>query len=189
MTSQIVTSTLDEDFPVAGQDNDSQGFRDNFSVVKTGLETAASEISVLQETTAKLGSEETNNFVFGKIQNVQLENAYRITAVGSVITNDINVNLGDYFKVSKINNQPIVVNWPDNDNNNYIKVRLEITATDSTRIVAFNNGISGGDIKTNFVNSVDPVAGIELLQDQVGIFDCWIAGNSQTMFVQYIETF
>lgn len=187
MTSQIVTSTLDEDFPVAGQDNDSQGFRDNFSVVKTGLETAASEISVLQTTTAKLGSEANNDFLFGKIQNVQLENAYRIVAPVSV--NQIVVNTADYFKMSKINNDPVVVVWPDNDNNNYIKVRLEITATDSTRIVAFNNGISGGDIKTNFVNSVDPVAGIELLQDQVGIFDCWIAGNSQTMFVQYIETF
>lgn len=187
MTSQIVTSTLDEDFPTAGQDNDSQGFRDNFSVVKTGLETAASEISVLQATTAKLGSEEDNDFLGGIISNVQLSNAYKIAATVSV--NQIVVDTADYFKVSKINNEPIVVEWPENDNNNYIKVRLEITATDGTRIISFNNGISGGTVKANFVNSVDPVTGIQLLQDEVGIFDCWIAGADTTMFVQHIHTY
>jgi hypothetical protein len=187
MTSQIVTSTLDEDFPVAGQDNDSQGFRDNFSVIKIGLETAASEISVLQETTAKLGSEENNNFLGGIISNVQLSNAYKITATVSV--NQIVVDTADYFKVSKVNSEPIVIEWPENDNNNYIKVRLEITAVDGARIVAFNNGISGGTVKANFTNTIDPVTGITLLQDEIGIFDCWIAGADTTMFVQYIETF
>jgi hypothetical protein len=187
MTSQIVTSTLDEDFPVAGQDNDSQGFRDNFSVIKTGLETAASEISVLQETTAKLGSEENNDFLGGIISNVQLSNAYKFST--TVTVNEIIVEDADYFKVSKVNGEPIVIEWPENENENYIKVRLEITAVDGARTIAFSNGISGGTVKANFTNTVDPVAGIDLLQDEIGIFDCWIAGADTTMFVQHIETF
>lgn len=187
MTSQIVSSTLDEDFPVAGQDNDSQGFRDNFSVIKTGLETAASEISVLQATTAKLGSEENNDFLGGIISNVQLSNAYKLST--TVTINEIVVEDADYFKVSKVNSEPIVIEWPENDNNNYIKVRLEITAVDGARTVAFSNGISGGTVKANFTNTIDPVAGISLLQDKVGIFDCWIAGASTTMFVQHIHTY
>lgn len=191
MTSQIVTSTLDEDFPTAGQDNDSQGFRDNFSIVKTGLETAASEISVLQATTAQgvsyNAASETNDFLFGVIKNVQLSNAYRIAATVSV--NQIVVNTADYFKVSKTDGAHIVVEWPENDNNNYIKIRLEITADGGARIISFNNGISGGTVKANFVNSVDPVTGIQLLQDEVGIFDCWIAGADTTMFVQHIHTY
>ncbi len=32
MASNITTTNLDENFPVAGRDNDSQGFRDNFSI-------------------------------------------------------------------------------------------------------------------------------------------------------------
>ena len=48
MTSAINVSTLDTDFPVAGQDNDSQGFRTNFNTIKTAFQTAASEISSLQ---------------------------------------------------------------------------------------------------------------------------------------------
>ena len=49
MTSQIVSATIDENYPIAGQDNDSQGFRDNFSIIKTGLATAASEPTTLME--------------------------------------------------------------------------------------------------------------------------------------------
>lgn len=45
---------IDQDFPVAGQDNESQGFRDNFSAIKDTLEYAEDEIISLQETTTKL---------------------------------------------------------------------------------------------------------------------------------------
>ena len=34
MASNINTNTIDENYPVAGIDNDSQGFRDNFTSIK-----------------------------------------------------------------------------------------------------------------------------------------------------------
>lgn len=43
-----ITSTIDTGFPVAGQDNDTQGFRNNFANIKIGLDRAASEISDLE---------------------------------------------------------------------------------------------------------------------------------------------
>jgi hypothetical protein len=45
MTSAITTTNIDGAFPIAGQDNNSQGFRDNFTNIKTGLNTAKSEIT------------------------------------------------------------------------------------------------------------------------------------------------
>lgn len=48
MASSIVTTNIDTTYPVAGQDNDSQGFRDNFTNIKTALDTAKSEISDLE---------------------------------------------------------------------------------------------------------------------------------------------
>ena len=47
MASSIDTSTIDATYPVAGIDNDSQGFRDNFNSIKTNLTTAGSEITAL----------------------------------------------------------------------------------------------------------------------------------------------
>ena len=37
MASSLSPSSIDATFPVAGQDNDSQGFRDNFNQIKTDL--------------------------------------------------------------------------------------------------------------------------------------------------------
>lgn len=48
MTSQINVNTLDTDYPIAGVDNDSQGFRDNFTIIRTALQTAASELTAIQ---------------------------------------------------------------------------------------------------------------------------------------------
>ena len=54
MASTIISGTIDGAYPVAGVDNDTQGFRDNFTIIKTGLATAASEVTALQANTAKL---------------------------------------------------------------------------------------------------------------------------------------
>lgn len=60
MASSIISTTIDETYPVAGQDNDSQGFRDNFTIIKDNFAFAKSEIETLQDTTAKLNAD--NNF-------------------------------------------------------------------------------------------------------------------------------
>ena len=50
MASSLSPSSIDATFPVAGQDNDSQGFRDNFNQIKTDLTNAKSELENLQST-------------------------------------------------------------------------------------------------------------------------------------------
>lgn len=48
MASQINPNDIDGSYPVAGQDNNSQGFRDNFTNTKTNFQSAANEITDLQ---------------------------------------------------------------------------------------------------------------------------------------------
>ena len=48
MTSAINPNNIDGTYPIAGQDNNSQGFRDNFTNTKTNFEFAAEEITELQ---------------------------------------------------------------------------------------------------------------------------------------------
>lgn len=48
MSSNIDTSNINTNFPVQGQDNPSQGFRDNFYYIASQLNVAASEITELQ---------------------------------------------------------------------------------------------------------------------------------------------
>jgi hypothetical protein len=62
MVSNINYASIDSTYPIAGQDNDSQGFRDNFGYIKNGLTTAASEISDLQSSTAKTNAATDFNY-------------------------------------------------------------------------------------------------------------------------------
>lgn len=48
MASNINPTNIDGNYPVAGQDNDSQGFRDNFTNIKNNLQFAKTEIDDLQ---------------------------------------------------------------------------------------------------------------------------------------------
>jgi len=48
MTSNVNPNNIDGTYPVAGQDNDSQGFRDNFTNIKTNFTEAKTEIEDLQ---------------------------------------------------------------------------------------------------------------------------------------------
>ena len=60
MASNIVPGNIDGTYPKAGQDNSSQGFRDNFTETKNNFTTAASEITALQTNKASLNA--SNDF-------------------------------------------------------------------------------------------------------------------------------
>ena len=48
MPSNINPTNIDGSYPIAGQDNDSQGFRDNFTNIRTNLQYSKMEIEDLQ---------------------------------------------------------------------------------------------------------------------------------------------
>lgn len=72
MASTINYLSINENFPVAGRDNDTQVFRDNFDTIKTSLRSAKDEITDLQDNTAKLNAD--NDFELNKIQRALLQN-------------------------------------------------------------------------------------------------------------------
>jgi len=65
MASNIVPGNIDGTYPKAGQDNSSQGFRDNFTETKNNFTNAKTEIEDLQTNKANLNaaSDFTNNEV------------------------------------------------------------------------------------------------------------------------------
>ena len=67
MTSNINFAGINEQFPVAGQDNDTQVFRDNFDTIKTSFRTAQQEITDLQNNVARTDLD--NDFKLKKITN------------------------------------------------------------------------------------------------------------------------
>lgn len=85
MASSINTANINGEYPVAGQDNSSQGFRDNFTNIKTNLNYAKSEIEDLQSKVvlkeALTGTSLDNNMDGNLIYNVEL-NRVSMTKAG-----------------------------------------------------------------------------------------------------------
>ena len=74
MTSLINFAAINENFPVAGQDNDTQVFRDNFDTIKTNFSAAKTEITDLQDNAAR--TDQDNDFLYNVVGSVTLIDAY-----------------------------------------------------------------------------------------------------------------
>lgn len=68
-----ISNLINIEYPVAGQDNDSQGFRTNFSLIQSALERTNNEISDIQLNSVSLS--ETNNFGGNIIQDAAIEDS------------------------------------------------------------------------------------------------------------------
>jgi hypothetical protein len=73
LTSLINFAAINENFPVAGQDNDTQVFRDNFDTIKTNFSAAKTEIEDLQDNAARIDT--TSDFNYNIVTTVTLQDA------------------------------------------------------------------------------------------------------------------
>jgi len=102
MASSINTNNIDGTFPVAGQDNSSQGFRDNFTNLKTNLGYAKTEIEDLQSKvvlkSALTGTTLDNDLGGNGLSNVELNRvAIKKNSIGSQTgTFTVNFQSGGY---------------------------------------------------------------------------------------------
>ena len=106
MSSNINPNNIDGAYPVAGQDNDSQGFRDNFTNTKTNFEYAADEITDLQNKAvlkaALTGGTLNNNMAGSLLSNAQLQDMSETrVALGTISgTTTIDYSAGPYYTLT-----------------------------------------------------------------------------------------
>lgn len=86
MTSQINPYNINGQYPVAGQDNNSQGFRTNFTNTSTNFEYAAQEITALQ----------TNAVLKSALAGVTLDNNMNGQLLFNALTNQITQQIFPY---------------------------------------------------------------------------------------------
>jgi hypothetical protein len=105
-------SKINENFPVKGQDNDSQGFRDNFHAIKYAFTATNSELSDLRLTTAKLT--EDNNFGGNSLINTTIINPSVPVISYSGGSTDADYSQGQFHSITLDNGDHIIniVNMP-----------------------------------------------------------------------------
>ena len=91
MASNIVPGNISPTFPVAGQDNSSQGFRDNFSAIKQNFSQAKIEIEAMQTNKANLDA--SSNFTDNEVSRAKFKDTSEtVYAHGSVSSGSVTLN-------------------------------------------------------------------------------------------------
>jgi len=149
MASNINPQNIDGAYPVAGQDNDSQGFRDNFTNTRTNFSFAAAEITDLQNKAvlkAALVGTVLNNDMGGSIlSNAQLQDMSETrVALGTVTgAQTINYAAGPYYTLTTSGSVSIAfTNFPPAGQLG--RVRLQITVASTAHTLTLPAAVSVG---------------------------------------------
>ena len=152
MASSINPNNIDGAYPVAGQDNSSQGFRDNFTNIKTNFQYAEDEINDLQTKSllkaALVGQTLDNNMNDNLIYAAAIRDfaapKTAVTPAGSPLTATVNYAVSHYQTFSTTASTKIVfTNFPTTGNYGYVKVQINVTNTAHTITI---QGSSSGNL-------------------------------------------
>lgn len=199
ITSNIDYLSIDESFPIAGQDNDTQILRDNFDTIKNSLRNAKEEISELLD--ASVRNDKENDLNLNTIQNAVLKNVreqrydagtpepanptivdfqdghYQIYRLGI----DLNIEFA-YFPGGPEN--------PENDPLGVGKITLELYTTSQPRTVSFNTS-NGATIKSlgfpGYENGGVPTIIVDSSTDPL-IIEVW-RYSQETIYMKYVGKF
>lgn len=170
---------IDQQFPVAGQDNDTQGFRSNFQNIYQAIYNTDLDLQTQKINTARLNA--TSDFAFtGTIKRAVILNSGFSAENIAPVNGTIDYSLGSYHKSSITGNTTFeVTNWPPNGI--YGSLRLEVApVTSSTMIINFSAG-SGTLIKDG--NDVIPYTSVN---NTPIFYDLWSSDNGETVKVKQI---
>lgn len=153
MASNINPNNIDTAYPIAGQDNDSQGFRDNFTNIKTNFQYAEEEIDDLQSKvllkSALTGTTLDNDMGGALLKNAKLQGT-RYTRIAPTATSgsiDIDFAAGSYYKISQLTGN-VTLNFPSASipsAGNYAEWTVQFTQPSSPYTVTIPAAVSVGN--------------------------------------------
>ena len=143
MTSAINYNNIDATFPVAGQDNSSQGFRDNFQNIKTNFQYAASEISALQANAVVAGQD--NNISGSILANAAVSGLREVNYDhGTVTSGTLTYNWynGSYQLVALGASLTVVLSNFSSVTDKTISIRLGVVVPNTAYTVTWPSSVS-----------------------------------------------
>ena len=144
--STINTNGIDVNYPIPGQNNSTQGFRDNFTAIKTNLNTAGTEITDLQNKVV-LKSALANTVLNNDMANTLIANAstlqFRATTynLGNALVDNVTVDcsLGDLQYGNLAGN--VVLNfgsWAPTNTQSTVKLQLGRPNNEANYTITFS---------------------------------------------------
>jgi hypothetical protein len=159
MTSRIIPTNIDITYPIAGQDNDTQGFRDNFAGIQTNFQIAGQEISALQTVAAA-----SPQFVTAPFGTTAPGTAGQIAyaVVPTVITAQASFSGNNYIQVNDTKNLGVGMNVVFSTGTAITTLTANYwtpNTTVTTQQIGFNNNVytvTGNVYNQYFANLIAP---------------------------------
>jgi hypothetical protein len=136
MTSQINPNNIDGTYPVAGQQNNTQGFRDNFTNTKTNFQIAATEITDLENkgvfkaalTGTTLDNNMGDNLIYAvKLNDVSYMYLQQTTTAGSI---SVDYSAAQYQLIAPTANVSLsFTGWPTSGSQGVMYIDFVVTNT------------------------------------------------------------
>lgn len=156
MASNINANNIDGTYPVAGVDNDSQGFRTNFTNIKNNLAYAKSELEDLQTKailkSALTGSSLSNDLAGAVLSNAEIKGFRETevdlgTASGTVT---LDHSAGHFHKITT--NGSITLAFSNFPTTGKVgRVRFKITVASTAHTMTLPSAVGAGDSATSIV--------------------------------------
>jgi hypothetical protein len=146
MTSLINPNNIDTSYPVAGQDNSTQGFRTNFTNIKQNFQYAEDEINALQNNGVvnNASNNFNNNLIYAaKMQDIAFTKITDSSASGAII---LNFAAGQYYSLVTNGSTSLTFsNWPAANESavGYMRLQVQVTNVAHTVTIAANNSEGG----------------------------------------------
>lgn len=187
--SQINTNGINTNYPVPGQNNSSQGFRDNFSQIRNNLDTAANEITDLQNKVvvkAALNDTVINNDMANTLISNASTSGFRATtynlgnALSGTVLVDVNRADVQYGAVTGNLNLQFGGWAPTNTESNVV---LRLTVANANAVISLpeacvsSNNNFGVTVLENYQNAngvatLTAPANVETLEYTFSTLDC-----------------
>jgi hypothetical protein len=184
--SSINPNNIDGQYPIAGQDNDSQGFRDNFTNIKNNFTFAYNELTDLQSKavlkSALSGGSLNNDMAYAQLISPQLlKSVETINDLGSKsgVISPISWADGNFQKFTTGGSVTLSFsNWPTSGY--YAKLRLQANVTNVAHTITFPSAVSQG------LSDIQGVVGQVLTPATTGIhlFELTTDDNGSTITIQ-----
>lgn len=172
--------SIDPTFPVAGQDNNSQGFRDNFDYTQTSLTKVTTVLTDLNNNTAKTNTDNDFNGVI--VENAETRNTYGSVSSNGTALEAIDFSVAEYHRYTITDDVTLTFgNWPASDK--YAKVMIELKTDGSAWEVNFTPGtlILENGLTLPFALSTDTSV--------YHIFEAWTINGGNSVFIRHVGEF
>lgn len=193
--SQINTNGINDNYPIPGKNNSSQGFRDNFSQIKNNLNVASAEITDLQNKVvvkAALDNSPINNDMANTLISNAATSGFRATTynLGSALSGTVivDVNKADVHYGTVTGDVTLQFgSWAPSNTESNVQLRLTMGNTNAkillpSQCIQSNNNF-GVTLLENYANvgnvaTLTAPANTEVLEYTFSTIDC---GNSITV--------